>query len=606
MLGLNRTIYVEQRVGEYRAYWERAAQTLSATFIPLSETVWEIRLNGCSTRVASHVVPLDDPVTHRLAGDRAFCYRTAQQRNIPVPAHRVFRLASLDSAHAFMVEHPGAAVVKPVSGTSAGIGVTTCIRTAAQLENAAALASLFCEDLLIESMVPAESCRLLYLDGQLLHAVRRRGVRVTGDGRSAIGQLLERRGHRLRSDLVTALTLRAQRLSLDTVLEPGREVVARSLPAGETRATELRTVYDESITDLVCPALRDALGEVVRVVGSKLAGVDVLTNNPSMPLEDSGGAFLEINTTPGLHHHYITAEEQRTHPVTVRVLEYLLREQSGRDGETAPVTIDPVPRGRVHTADYVRRIGVPEIPPSTSPFDPGYDPATVQSHLDQSAHLMSILKISMAGWLIARESATRRKIAAARRHQVPTVTGGGPFEVAVAQGQLPAYLDLCADFGVTRIEAGEGFTVMPLRAGEVVAMARERGLELQFELGQKRGGAFTEDVVEALIEQGRRWLDAGAVQLVVEARESAQRVGLFDAAGALNREFAERFAAAFGLATVTFEAPNKSSQFALLEHFGREVRLGNVRLEELLRVEIYRRGLHSDAFSQDRLRPRVP
>src|SRR5712692_9401520 len=81
MLGLNRTIYVEQRVGEYRAYWERAAQTLSATFIPLSETVWEIRLNGCSTRVASHVVPLDDPVTHRLAGDRAFCYRTAQQRN---------------------------------------------------------------------------------------------------------------------------------------------------------------------------------------------------------------------------------------------------------------------------------------------------------------------------------------------------------------------------------------------------------------------------------------------------------------------------------------------------------------------------------------------
>jgi len=32
------------------------------------------------------------------------------------------------------------------------------------------------------------------------------------------------------------------------------------------------------------------------------------------------------------------------------------------------------------------------------------------------------------------------------------------------------------------------------------------------------------------------------------------------------------------------------------------VRLGNVRLEELLRVEIYRRGLHADAFAQPRLR----
>jgi phosphosulfolactate synthase len=33
------------------------------------------------------------------------------------------------------------------------------------------------------------------------------------------------------------------------------------------------------------------------------------------------------------------------------------------------------------------------------------------------------------------------------------------------------------------------------------------------------------------------------------------------------------------------------------------VHLCNVRLEELLRVEIYRRGLHSDAFGQKNLRP---
>jgi len=65
---------------------------------------------------------------------------------------------------------------------------------------------------------------------------------------------------------------------------------------------------------------------------------------------------------------------------------------------------------------------------------------------------MATLKISMACWQIANEEATRRKIAAARAHNVPTVTGGGPFEVAAAQGQLEAYLDLCAGLGVTRIE----------------------------------------------------------------------------------------------------------------------------------------------------------
>jgi phosphosulfolactate synthase len=259
--------------------------------------------------------------------------------------------------------------------------------------------------------------------------------------------------------------------------------------------------------------------------------------------------------------------------------------------------------GNIHTEDYLRMIGVERIPPLISPFDPGYDPVTLEAHIEQSSHLMSILKISMACWMIANERATRRKIAAANRFNVPTVTGGGPFEVAVSQGQLPAYLDLCADIGVTRIECGEGFTDLRLPPRTIVQMAEERGLEVQFELGKKHTGAFTDDTVDALLDQGRRWLEAGALQLVVEARESALGVGLFDDTGKLNTVFADRFAGTFGLHTVLFEAPNKPSQFALLDHFGREVHLCNVRLEEVLRVEIYRRGLHSDAFSKDNLRP---
>jgi phosphosulfolactate synthase len=273
-------------------------------------------------------------------------------------------------------------------------------------------------------------------------------------------------------------------------------------------------------------------------------------------------------------------------------------------------TISPLPKGALmqsakmcHPRDYLELIGVPAIPPSTSAFDPGYDPVTLNGHLQQSFHLISILKISMACWLVADERATRQKIASAKAHEVATVTGGGPFEIAVAQGQLPAYLDLCADMGMTRIEAGEGFTDMPLTARSVLAQAGERGLEVQFELGKKHDGAFSTNLIGELIAQGKRWLDAGAMEVVVEARESAQGVGLFGDDGTLNRPFADQFAAAFGLERVTFEAPNKPSQFALLDHFGRNVRLSNVRLEELLRVEIYRRGLHSDAFGKSNLRP---
>ena len=107
---------------------------------------------------------------------------------------------------------------------------------------------------------------------------------------------------------------------------------------------------------------------------------------------------------------------------------------------------------RIHTADYLRLIGVPDLPPRTSPFDPGYDPVTLESHLEQSSHLIDVLKISMACWQVANEMATRRKVDAARRLGVTTCTGGGPFEVAVAFGKLPEYLELCAEIGIDRIE----------------------------------------------------------------------------------------------------------------------------------------------------------
>jgi len=256
--------------------------------------------------------------------------------------------------------------------------------------------------------------------------------------------------------------------------------------------------------------------------------------------------------------------------------------------------------------DFLELIGVANLPPRTSPFDPGYDPAMVESHLEQSAHLMSVLKISMACWQIADETATRRKIQAARKHNVPASAGGGPFEVAAYFRKVPEYLDMCADLGFARIEAGAGFTELAYKPADVVRMARERGLDVQFEVGKKHGGTFSDDTVGELIDQGKEWLDAGARQIIVEARESAADVGLFGAQGQFNAVAAERFLAALGPDQTVFEAPNKASQFAFLNHFGANVYLTNVRLEELLRVEIYRRGLHSDAFRIEKLRPKGP
>ena len=257
------------------------------------------------------------------------------------------------------------------------------------------------------------------------------------------------------------------------------------------------------------------------------------------------------------------------------------------------------------SGDYLDLIGVPELPPKTIAFDPGYDVNTVHGHLEQSKHLISCLKLSMACWQVCDEQATRNKIKAAKKFGIPVSTGGGPFEVAASCNKLPQYLDLCAEFGFNRIEAGEGFTDLHLSPINIIKMAEERGLKVYFEVGQKHTGPFTPQTISAIVEQGKEWIDAGVHQLVVEARESAENVGLFDAQGNLDLRGADSIVKEFGLEKVIFEAPNKQSQFAFLRHYGPELELCNVRLEELLRVEIYRRGLHSDAFMHDNLRPKA-
>jgi phosphosulfolactate synthase len=256
--------------------------------------------------------------------------------------------------------------------------------------------------------------------------------------------------------------------------------------------------------------------------------------------------------------------------------------------------------------NYLRRIGVPERAPSTSPFDPGIAPVVLESHLAQSAHLMLSLKISMSCWMIADPVATRRKLAAAAQAGVASVAGGGPYEIAVAQNELEAYLELCADVGFAAIECGAGFTDPGVDPAEVVERARAHGLAVEYELGSKHDGAFDRRVVRELIDEGKRWLEAGVRRLIVEARESAAGIGVFDDTGRLNAGLAEQLVDSLGLETLIFEAPSKPSQFALLDHFGPGIKLGNVPLDELLRVEIYRRGLHADAFSKERLRPRQP
>ncbi|HKC46053.1 MAG TPA: hypothetical protein VKB63_00525 [Gemmatimonadales bacterium] len=298
------------RTAFYTALWRDAAAGLGegARFRELDDAFWEIRYRGRCTRIARGMVMLDNPVTLALAGHKALVHRLLAATDLPVPPSHEFTLATLDEGEAFVREYGSPCVVKPARNSGAGEGVATHI-TRAELVRAALNASLYSRYVLIERQIPGDCYRLLYLHGRLLHAIRRHAPSVTGDGRSTIRQLItaenarraQDRGAsvtRLRIDLDMKTTLRHARLTLRSVPDAGEAVVVKTVVNDNARADNV------AVTCEIGAALRDEGARAAATLGVSLAAIDVITPNPRVSLGEANGVIIEVNSTPGLHHHY--------------------------------------------------------------------------------------------------------------------------------------------------------------------------------------------------------------------------------------------------------------------------------------------------------------
>lgn len=330
LLGRSKTVYVWNRVGRYRRLWTEAAAEIGAEVEELAEGIWRISDGAGTVIVTNHMTPMDNPVVLRLASHKPVSYRLFEDAGVPVAPHRVFHAADMEAMEAFMQTHPGMYVIKPARGTSAGMGVTTHLKGLAECRRAAALASLFDSQLIIEKLVAGEVYRLLYLEGEMIAASRRRGLWITGDGSTTVGGLIRARCHATgvpvpaTGDRDLEATLRAQGLTLDDVPESGRVLLAKSVAAPLTDREEIRTVYTHDATGEICAAIRATGARACAALGTAFAGVDIITLDPSRPLENTGGVVGEINTTPGLHHHCGLEGAAQNPSVPARVLRHLL------------------------------------------------------------------------------------------------------------------------------------------------------------------------------------------------------------------------------------------------------------------------------------------
>lgn len=273
-------------------------------------------------------------IAEGIAQDKELTRQLLAAVGVPVPKGRP--VADAEDAWAAAEEIGPPVVVKPRDGNQ-GRGVATNLTTREQVLAAYAAAREESGNIVVEKHVVGKDYRLLVIGGRLVAAARREPAQVVGDGRRTVRELVDqtnldpRRGDhhatvlsKIRIDAIALGVLTEQGLTPESVPPQGMVVLIRRNANLSTGGTAV------DVTELLHPEVAARAVEAARVIGLDIAGIDVLARDISRPLEEQGGAIVEVNAAPGLRMH-IQPSAGRPRPVGEAIVEMLFpRGQNGR------------------------------------------------------------------------------------------------------------------------------------------------------------------------------------------------------------------------------------------------------------------------------------
>ena len=246
----------------------------------------------------------DSSLGSHWANEKAFSKRIFRELGAPVAASAIVRdEISLEQA----AENIGVpCVVKPLRG-SRSVGVTTYVRSLEDLRTAFGVAAKTSPaGMTVERHIEGELIRIMVMRGTLWRAIRRNRLSVVADGHSTAAELLaalnqsrpESEAARpgvgpVPHDDEFLAALRDQDLEPNDIPAAGRVVRLRNIPLLAAGAR-----YDD-VTDVLHPDTRDMAEALARYFGIQSCGLDFITADPAQSCHRQG-AFLEINSTPGL------------------------------------------------------------------------------------------------------------------------------------------------------------------------------------------------------------------------------------------------------------------------------------------------------------------
>jgi phosphosulfolactate synthase (CoM biosynthesis protein A) len=216
--------------------------------------------------------------------------------------------------------------------------------------------------------------------------------------------------------------------------------------------------------------------------------------------------------------------------------------------------------------------------------------------LETMGQYVDSLKFAGGSFTLMPDEALKEIIETAHAHEVMVSTGGF-IEYVLTQGEeaVDKYIEVCREVGFDIIELSGGFISIPTDDWlRLVERVQKAGLKAKPEVGIQfgAGGDTAAGELQAegtrdpewMIEQARRFIDAGAYMIMIESE------GITENADPWRTDVPAEVINSLGLEKVMFEAAAPEAFAWYIKNYGAEVNLF-VDHSQIVQLETLRRGI---------------
>jgi len=303
-----REIREAERLGPSTGSIVEEAASRGIPWIRLNKySLCQLGYGASQKRIQATVTSETSSIGVEIACDKEDTKYLLEQAEVEVPRGDIIsKESSLEEACNY-VGYP--LVIKPIDGNH-GRGITVDVQNYDDAVVAFHTAKDVSRRVIVEKFITGEDHRLLVINNILVAAAVRTPAHVIGDGKSSIKELVDivnadpRRGYG-HEKVLTMITMNNLTQTIiadagyteDSVLKKGERLILKDTANLSTGGTA------EDITDIVHPANVSMAERISKIIDLDICGIDIITNDITKPLSETGGAVLEVNAGPGFRMH---------------------------------------------------------------------------------------------------------------------------------------------------------------------------------------------------------------------------------------------------------------------------------------------------------------